>query len=262
MIIRSRLRDAWWAAGCGLLLLVHGQASSAKSPPRHGEVYRLDLDRKVDRYEVKDAAMIGVLQNLVVHGVSVGAEVAEYRGLKVSLSLRNVSLKEVLDGLVAKLPGYEWKSASGIVTIYPSARQREVTALRLLDQTIPSFSSTGLGVKDSVAFLAQVARSHGISAAPGVGVSSAPWVDAASRTPADAKLGISIDRKVTLRDALSRIASADPPAWWIAFPMPDGRLALTGDSGHTHHEESEQDQRLRQGRKKGERALPGSKKER
>lgn len=259
MRLLGRMRNTWWIGACGLMLFASGQAFAADSPPRHGETYKLDLNRRVDRYEVKDAAMIGVLQNLVVHGVSVGAEVADYRGLKVSLSLRNSSLREVLDVLVAKLPGYEWKFANGIVKIYPSARQRETTALRLLDQTIPSFSSTGLGVTDTVAFLAQVARSHGISAAPGVGVSSAAWADAADRTPVDAKLDINIDHTVTLREALNGVVIADPPAFWVAFPMPDGRLALTGDTGHSHQEESSRNKKLREGRKPGKGVLPGPK---
>jgi hypothetical protein len=228
----------WWIAGCALILLGVGRGYSANTLPRHGERYELNLAKKVERYDVNNADMLGVLQNLVVHGVSVSAEVADPPGLKISFSMRDASLREILDALVEKFPGYEWKAHGGIVRIFSSASARKENSFRLLNEKIPSFSSDGLGTTGTIGYLGQEARKHGISASTGVDRSSASWAESAELTPVDAKLTINIDRKTSLREILNKIIAADPPSYWVAYPMPDGKLAFFGGSGHTHREES------------------------
>lgn len=83
------------------------------------------LDLKIPKYEVRNATMEEVLRRLHAWGVQVCLEKVPYQNdkeeIKISVNLRDASVKEVLDALVSADKRYTWERyrSTNLINVFP-----------------------------------------------------------------------------------------------------------------------------------------------
>ena len=254
--IRSRVKSFLNSATknsirSGLLLVIcstNGGASTVQTKSQHGQPYHVDINQVIDSFKIKDQHIAHALHLLGLNDVAVGAEILDINSSKISVELRNATVKQILDNIVSQLPGYRWEKTDKVIHIFPSEVARTKSVLRFLDEKMSVFHSSGLNVTETISYLNQQAHDQGIPIALDFHRSSSSWEDSADRTPLDEKITINVSTPTRLRDLLDIIVGIDPPAIWHALPMPgNGQLGFAGGTFHAHKEESPHNMRSLKG---------------
>lgn len=219
--------------------------------------YRLSLESTISSFTCKDLLPLNFATLISRVGVLVTAEIPDFYGTKFSTAFQNVSIREALDEFVRQNPLLQWKEDGGVVRISPISAS--TGSLVLLDSSLPSFSSSGLDVTWTTVLAASDFREAGFPVVGGSSRTAAVWQTHKDMTRHDAAISIAFDRPASFREILDSIIKADPPAFWIASTVKDGRLIIYSSSAHEHLLPSEEMKRIRAKKKPlSKKALPGA----
>jgi hypothetical protein len=223
--------------GCGLVGPLNG-VEPASIPEKNIISEEIDLDRRIPAFEFNAEDLLHAIRRLAYVGVPVGL-IIEKDPAPFSLRLRDAQVKDVLDALVAEAPGYEWVASSGIIHIQPK-KLKGTVLYTTLQQPISGFSSEEYDGGTAIHLLGLYAEKSGLPIAVG-GISTSTLQIAADQIPEDARLFIKVDQPTKLVEVLDSIILKDAPGFWMAKPIPDGRITLFGGAVKRHSKPSRND---------------------
>lgn len=104
------------------------------------------LNRRIKATAIKGESIDDVLNLLAVdYQIPVGVELADPKLIsfrRIDLSLPETNLKDFLDAVIAKDPGYTWKLEGGVIHVWP-VNARDTLVANLLNAKISHFSFIG-----------------------------------------------------------------------------------------------------------------------
>jgi hypothetical protein len=113
--------------------------------PRARTAERDLLDRKIPPTVIKGESIDQALGLLTEHAIPIGIEMGDQKlapARKIDLNLKETSVKEFLDSVIAKDPQYTWKLEEGIIHVWPVVG-RDALLTRLLDTKVSHFGIAG-----------------------------------------------------------------------------------------------------------------------
>lgn len=210
----------------------------AKTPASIGTEI-VNLDRKVPDFTVTKQDLVRVAGYLSAVGIPIGLEL-ERQPPAISLSLRNASVREILNDVVTKAPGFRWVASTGVIHIEP-IETKDSSPLRTLNLKVSGFTQNDHGVPTTIALLSVFAAQNGIPIVPShIGSSVTLHVDA-DALPEDARVSVSVEQPTTVREVLDRIILQDAPAYWVSFPNRSGKVVIFGGVAHGHKRPARRD---------------------
>lgn len=203
-----------------------------RPPIVHGQSRALDLDKPVASFDATSRPLRQAVLRLIGDGLTAGLAVEAGAEPAVTLHLKGATRRQILDMLMVQATGYAWSASTGVVDVGPVSVSTS-SPLAALDMTLSSFSCAGVAVPIAVRQLRARASAEGLPVERTMMPTAKQLEMLASHTPPEAAVAVSL-ASPTLRGALNAIVAADPPAWWLALPLPDGTLALLADVSHEH----------------------------
>ncbi len=200
------------------------------------------LNKIIPLFEVNKANLQSALIKVLEAGVSIGF-IYDQLPQPISLKIKDASINQILDAIIAKAPGYEWSISSGVIHVQPKKIAVE-SPLGYLQKTISGFSCQEYDVTMCINLLARHAQLSGLPVYF-IDISSGALAITADEIAEDARISIKIEQPLRLIDILDSIISQNPPGHWQAHPVRKGQLiAFVGGTSHGHTEMSRKAKRL------------------
>jgi hypothetical protein len=127
-----------------ICLLVAGLGETGSAILASSTSARVDLtQRRLDNVKIRTTSIEELFSRLaLVYEVPIGLEIARNDDLTAiySLDLRHGTVVDLLNQFVASHEQYAWKIESGVVSVFPKDKNRDVVLAELLATELPSFS--------------------------------------------------------------------------------------------------------------------------
>lgn len=175
------------------------------------------LDRRVERLDLQaDNIHLALSEFAQAHGVPVGLEMARggSAGPRVNVSLKDVTVKEVLDAFISQDPQYEWRLVDGVVNVTPRDN-RDPFLQDLLDVTVKGFAvSEGATLYDLRVNITNLPEVRQKLIGNNITASSRGSITGADLAKVGKKFTL-YDSQLSLRGILNRIIKDGEPKYWV-----------------------------------------------
>lgn len=211
---------------CGTVLLAFsGDDAACKEPDMNSDLHDVAGTILVDRQKLSY-----VLQSLSQLGPTIAA-ITTFPEPRVSVQASSKPMSELLDKVIEQLPGYKWELSSGTIIIWPPL-DIATTANRILNSTIPAFSSHGYDSRRTFMLL------EGHASLAGLPVNDSFRRFARDRPPrggfrVDAQIEVVVPAGSHLIDALNAVAQGSRQSYWLAILQRNPREILWLSGGST-----------------------------
>jgi len=202
----SPKRAAW------LLLLVLAGAIVADAQQEAGRRSRL----RVIYYNGDMAHLLASLAES--DGVVIGLETDPKKPWsQISIDLRYVILRDILNGIVQSEPLYQWRESNGSIEVVPVNKTAS-----LIDTAIQKFEINNLSSAEAINRLVDLPEVQ--ANIRSMRLTRRPSAALPSRT-IEKKISLDLSG-VSMREALTRIAAESDAKFWIYRTFPDGSFSL------------------------------------
>lgn len=167
-----------------------------------------------------DGNMTSILAKLPeVYDVTIGLEIdPKQPSPQVSLYLRDPTIADVLNAIVKSAPRYQWREGSGSIEVLPVEGSSP-----LLDTMIGSFSVSQADQAEAVNRLMDLSDVQANLRAMSLSRRDSAGTETERKSE---KFSINLEG-VTMREALSRIASESGGRFWIFRSSADGAISVS-----------------------------------
>ncbi|MBI4802064.1 MAG: hypothetical protein HY796_06035 [Elusimicrobia bacterium] len=198
----------------------------------------------VDLFEITSLSKCDVSSKLAI-GVEVNFsfdESQDGKSLRFSLKVSSMSKRDILDEIIRKNPGYNWKEIDGVVSIRPY--QAVGAPVSPLDMTISRFEVHQTSPFSALEYLRRLANENNIPVTTplyeiavkrGTKVPDSGKLENPGDYDPEQLISVVIPHEVSIRDCLNAIVLAAPPAYWKAIKFKDNKTALFIDSSRPRY---------------------------
>lgn len=170
----------------------------------------------VIKYDGDMASLLATLTE--IYGVTIGLEVdPKQPKSRVSLFLREPTLADVLNAVVKSAPGYKWRESGGCLEVLPVEGSTP-----LLDTTINNFWVSGVDQAEATNQLMNLPEVQDSMRALNLNRQNLAGASAGTKNE---RFSMNLEG-VTVRQALSKIASESGGRFWIFRASGDGLFSL------------------------------------
>ena len=199
-----------FAATCCFLIVLR---AVAQTPARRTQPLA------VIKYEGNMTALLSHLPE--VFGVTIGLELdPKQPEPQVSFYLRDPTISDVLNAIVASAPRYKWSESDGFINLMSVEASSQ-----LLDTRIRRFQANLVDETEAIDQLLNLAEVKSNMSAIGL---NRREVHNASRGRKTAKFSVNLE-DVTIRQALNRIATENGTRFWIFRKLDNGFFSISGE---------------------------------
>ena len=171
---------------------------------------------RVVKFHGDMAAFLAQLAQSV--GITIGLEADQKKPRsKITLDLAHATFHEILDGVVQSEPRYQWRENDGAIEVVPVPRTTS-----LLDTTITGFHAENVSSGEAINQLLNLPEVQSVAAS--MKLSRRAMGNSTART-GENKISLDLNG-VSLRQALTQIASLSGARFWMFQTFPDGTFAL------------------------------------
>ena len=146
-------------------------------------------------------------------GTVIGLEIDPRKTMsQITLDLENVTLREILNGVVQSEPRYRWREVDGVIEVVPVNQ-----TISLLDTPVNSFKVSDVSTASAIDHLLSLPEVQSVIRSMSLTRSSSPAASAARNAEArNTEKKISLDLSgVTVRQVLDLIAADSDTKFWI-----------------------------------------------
>jgi hypothetical protein len=146
-------------------------------------------------------------------GTVIGLEIDPRKTMsQITLDLENVTLREILNGVVQSEPRYRWREVDGVIEVVPVNQ-----TISLLDTPVNTFKVSDVSTASAIDHLLSLPEVQSVIRSMSLTRSSSPAASAARNAEArNTEKKISLDLSgVTVRQVLDLIAADSDTKFWI-----------------------------------------------
>jgi len=162
-------------------------------------------------------------------GTAIGLETDPRKTMsQITLDLENVTLREILNGVVQSEPRYRWREVDGVIEVVPVNQ-----TISLLDTPVNTFKVSDVSTASAIDHLLSLPEVQSVIRSMSLTRSSSPVASAARNAEArNTEKKISLDLSgVTVRQVLDLIAADSDTKFWI-FRQSGGVFWLGTSTGN------------------------------
>ena len=192
---------------CGLSLQVMGQQPARKEP----------APLRVISYDGDMTALLAQLAK--TYDLTIGLEIdPALPNPRAKFFVQEATLADVMNAIVKSTPAYQWRSGDGFVEVFPSRRTNP-----LLDTTISSLKVSDVDFGEAMNRLIRLPEVQNNIKSAGLQEKEP------KETIKSAKFSATLE-SVTMRQALTRIATESGSQFWVFRTSPDGFVSISNSS--------------------------------